>query len=515
MFTSAGIAWTDGNESFGQNPAPFEACPPPMSGGVGSPTDPLGGLGGNSDSMGSSSSEVEEQLALTQNPQSNSNNPNAEGSVLPNNGTNPTSPPLFVNNGDAPILVSELDILPPTNVLGTSSVAPITGQTFIPGDLTPTYLQDAPPEGSREAILNKFRGTGDIAGAMEALANENSLAYDQTTPQDINKTAKTAQSSNPLGPSVPELKEMMEARFVGTASNEELIHATRANCYETVHFAAWFAGSGTGAMPQITGGLTPLVDPRKMTEWDGGEIPRGQIIIGTTSETLGGQDQYGFYHVAVSLGNGLVANNRGSGIQIEKLEDVFGGIKNDLFYNEIYFGDYDGYKLPESGREFLIGARENNNDVIQSVTSLSPGELVDMFGGSPEGESTLSPEQAQALGVKAKEVSTGQNEIIDAALGISPYPRGDDFSDEMVDYNRFVVQVMEGVTGNKSFFYTDYNKWQAAQEQEAETESSPQIASTPKYEPPSQNAGYENMSQFFVEAFGAAETAGLSTPEQQ
>lgn len=466
----------------------------------------------------SSSSEIDNQLAITQDPKANPNNTNEQSAIAPIVGTTVTNVPVFVQNGTNLIPIADLNL--GSNFNGGSSIAPITGGTysptggiFNPTNKTPAYLRDAPPSGSRETILSTFQGTGDVAGAMEALADENALAYDQATPEDINRLAKEAFAVNPLGPSVDELKELMEARFAGSASDQELIHVTRANCYESVHLAAWFAGPGTGPMPQIRGGLAPLIDPQNMTEWEGGDIPRGQIIIGTTSETFGGQDQYGFYHVAVSLGNGLVANNRGSGIQIEKLEDVFGGIKNGLFYNEIYVGDYDGYKLPESGREFLLTERENNSDVIDAVASSDSDGLIAMFDPDPDDGHTPTPEQVQALADDAERESAGQIKIIDAVIGINPYPQSDELTDDMADYNRFVVQLMKGINGDKPFYHTDYRTWKAGEEKSQQPTPTP--ASAPTREPPSLNAGYENMSRFFVDAFGAAETAGLSTPSQQ
>ncbi|MEM7469505.1 MAG: hypothetical protein AAF387_21850 [Pseudomonadota bacterium] len=508
VFTPSGILWTDGNESLGQNPDPFVACPPPLSGGMGSPTDPLNGLGMEPTDNRNTPADVEEQLGLTQNPAPSPQSTTQTG-VAPI-GSN-TQPVIVLNNGGSQLPLTGLNLNQAFQPIGTASIAPITGQTFIPDDKTPGYINDAPPAGSREAILNKFKGTGDIAGAIEALAGENSIDYDQATPADLDRVAREAAASNPLGPSARELKQKLEPRFAGTATNEELIHITRANCYETVHLAAWFAGAGTGPMPQSRGGLTPLIDPKTMTEWDGESVPRGKIVIGTTTERYGGQDEYGFFHVGVSLGNGLIANNHGDGLKIERIEDVFGG-KNGIFlYSEIYIGDYVGYNLPDSGREFLTTTREDQAGFVDFSDGASDAEIQDLYQTE---EKSISVEQARTTFQSDLETTKGRMAIIDATLGIGPYPNRT-MTDDQADFNEFIVQVMEGMNKDKPFFYKDYDTWKAAQATPQTTKPQAAAPTTPSYEPPSPNAGYEDMSRFFVEAFGQAETAGLRTPKAQ
>ena len=507
FFTPSGIQWSDGNESMGQNPAPFVACPPPLSGGTGSPTDPFSGLGVEPDDDRSLPASIEEQLGLTQNPQPKGPQSPRTNGIAPVSSQTP--PSVVITNGNNQIPLTQLNLPASLSSPGLSSVAPITGSTYIPENKTPSYLNDAPPAGSRESILKQFRGSGDIAGAIEALALENALDYDQATPEDINRIAQQAAQSNPLGPSAKELKEKMAARFAGTATNDELIHVTRANCYETVHLAAWFAGSGDGAMPQTQGGLRPLINPETKTEWDGESVPRGKIIVGTTSERMGGQDEFGFYHVAVSLGNGYVANNHGSGIQIEKIEDVFGGAKGVFLYEEIYIGDYDGYKLPDSGREFFSTVRDDNNQFMDFANNAQDLEIQDY--ASTEDRVAPLDEAKQKLQSEVASAE-GQNKIIEAALGLGPYPN-QTMTDEMADYSKFVSQVMDGITQNKPFFYTNFEAWQATQTSTDKPKTPTQTAASPPYEPPTPNQGYEEMSKFFVQAFGMSEAAGLATPK--
>jgi hypothetical protein len=97
-----------------------------------------------------------------------------------------------------------------------------------------------------------------------------------------------------------------------------------------------------------------------LEEWDGeSDIPRGKVIIGCVprvgisfipflDNVFGAQTSDNTYHFGVSLGDGEVANNRGSGVQRERLEDVFGGWSlYSLPGGHVYYGDYACYAPKE------------------------------------------------------------------------------------------------------------------------------------------------------------------------
>ncbi|MCA8964493.1 MAG: DUF3305 domain-containing protein [Planctomycetes bacterium] len=166
----------------------------------------------------------------------------------------------------------------------------------------PGWIDAAPLPGSREAILQKFRESGDIAGAAMALA-DGSIKYDQTTSQEISQTA-TRVTDAQSGAAFEDVRSRLGRQFIGIAGQDEVLHATRGNCYEFVHLAAWFAGAGRGQL-NLSTGVEALIDSRTRQVWDGdSDIPAGQVVVGAVwnNDLQGGQDDYGFFHVGISLG---------------------------------------------------------------------------------------------------------------------------------------------------------------------------------------------------------------------
>ena len=137
---------------------------------------------------------------------------------------------------------------------GQSTIAPISGSTVVrPGPPPlpglPGYYYQAPPTASRQTILGRVQGGGDIALAAELLAKENVIVYDQSTPGDIKQIAidhrggvDNAQTS--------ELSNQLYSNFIQGANADNLIDVTRGSCFVFIHFSAYMAGPGTGKLPR-------------------------------------------------------------------------------------------------------------------------------------------------------------------------------------------------------------------------------------------------------------------------
>ncbi len=359
----------------------------------------------------------------------------------------------------------------------------------------PAYINDRPPPGSRERILSGVRETGDIARAAELLVQEGSIVYDQSSTEDFDKIATSAAGGD--REQFQAIKSQLDARFIGSATGDDLLDATRGACHDFVHFSAYLAGSGQGGqLPTYGTGTAALIDPDKMQEWDGeSEIPRGKIIVGTVSGCMGGQDQYGFFHVAVSLGNGLVANNRGSGVQIERAEDVFGSFyTNPAWGRGIFFGDYVGYGLPDSARKFLEGEHWNNNDLITLYRDGGIG-------------ADLSPEARSGAITDLQ----NRNSIIDYQLGQGPLPDSSLFTGDVADYQQFLGQAISGIAQHEPFFYVKFAQWQASQ-----TPSQPQATATfssaATAAVPSERPLGEETAHLIVQYFNITEVSQLGVP---
>ena len=235
--------------------------------------------------------------------------------------------------------------------------------------------RERPPAGSRESMREDFQGTQDIAGAAERLCDEGSIVYDQSTPADISGAVEDAAQAAGLDPrdqAVNRAKRDAQgdwgSSYVGLAVGDGLLQATRGNCYEFVHLAAWIARAEGGLM-HFGNSLRGGIDPETMEEWDGSsDIPRGKVIV--SCSWFGGQTSDNTYHFAVSLGDGEVANNRGQGVQRERLYDVFGGWSlYSLPGGGIYFGDYACYAEKEPFYEDEAGVVEPGDEPATPPTT--------------------------------------------------------------------------------------------------------------------------------------------------
>ena len=206
--------------------------------------------------------------------------------------------------------------------------------------------RERPPTGSRERMREVFQDTQNIGGAADALCVEGAIVYDQSIPAKIGNAiddAAEAAGHDPEDQAVNRAKR--DARrewgssYIGQARPGDLLHPTRGNCYEFVHLAAWLAADQDGLLHNGNT-LRTIIEPETMEEWDGSsDIPRGKVIV--SCSWFGGQTSDNTYHAAVSLGDGDVANNRGDGVQRERMYDVFGGFSlYSLPGGRIYFGDY-------------------------------------------------------------------------------------------------------------------------------------------------------------------------------
>ena len=405
---------------------------------------------------------------------------------------NPFNGPVYSSND---LITNGLGNDLTTAFQGQSSIAPITeGTVVLPGlPALPGYYYQAPPTSSRQIILGRVRGGGDIARAAELLVQENVMVYDQSAPRDVKQIAM-----DHLGgvdnAETSELSGQLYSNFVQGANADDLINVTRANCFDFIHFSAYLAGPGTGSLQAGGSQLQDLVDPAKMQEWDGStEIPRGKIIIGTAREFFGGQGNYGLYHVAVSLGNGMVANNRGAGVSIEPIGDVFGGFyTNPVTGRGIFFGDYVGYGVPDSAKDFLTTERDNNE-----------AEIVLYGNGTLGGD--LTPRQRRTV---VNDLGN-RNAVIDFQLGQAPLPGDDEFTAGVRPYVLFLGQAVSGITNHDPYVITNFGTFTAVQQAPKPPATPPPSSQAKPKAPPE---GLE-LARLFVDYFNISEAGQLPTPQ--
>lgn len=500
-FTDDGILWSDGNTSLGfdvplfvdaapTSPLDEPAVPDPIGGGgtpvvdagPSAPLDtptvqqpgggdiaPITSAGGSVDDMVET---VADQLALTADPD--------DGGA----GRGRPRQPAGFTWDDTMVVV---DLWQQNNLGLAREFARADADTrldirqalYLPG-----WIDAAPLPGSREAILQKFRESGDIAGAAMALA-DGSIKYDQTTSQEISQTA-TRVTDAQSGAAFEDVRSRLGRQFIGIAGQDEVLHATRGNCYEFVHLAAWFAGAGRGQL-NLSTGVEALIDSRTRQVWDGdSDIPAGQVVVGAVwnNDLQGGQDDYGFFHVGISLGGGWVVSNRGSGAQIERLEAVFGS----NWYQNVYYGDYGGYELPASTREFLDDERGNFPDQFAAI----------------DGDDSLN--DAQKAHEKAILAERGQ--LIGYVLGEGPLP--DRISPEGRAYQAYLAQLADGVGGDKAFFYTSFKDFSAAQAR-APTPTAPAAPASAGQAPAEPPFGRET-ARLVADWFNLSEAGSLGVP---
>ena len=180
---------------------------------------------------------------------------------------------------------------------------------------TPLPPVPSPPTDPIEIIANKFKGTYDLAGAAMALYESPYVHYFWSNGGSGLTDAKT---------------------------KEELYAVREMCCYEFVHFAAYLAGqqrvSGGGAlMVGASGGsVYPKYGKSQIVVWDRETVvPRGKLFVGVA---LAFNNDSGFYHVAISLGNNMVIGLDGTGkVNIRQADNVF----NAWGYDYVLITDYN------------------------------------------------------------------------------------------------------------------------------------------------------------------------------
>lgn len=434
----------------------------------------------------------------------------------PNPGAGPGTPP-----GSPPPLQSPDELL--DTMVGGDSSNPREGIARVPklipnAPTLPSYfLGEAPPAGSREAIRDEFQGTGDIAGVAEALTREGAIQYDQSSSEQLFNEGEEYSRWTQFTADEYKLRSMRA--FIGMAGPEDLLHSTRGNCYEFVHFAAHLAGLAEGPMQTSNGGVRSLIRLKTLRRWDGeSEIPRGMIVVGNVSEYMGGQDDYGFFHVGISLGGGLVANNRGSGVQIEETGEVFNSFYTNPAWGEgIWYGEYAGYRTPENVADFLQLEAENLREQIR-VSRENPEEAYEgMEISDEELEAGIENLEGRLAIIEGLQGNRRDGSDIDARRT----PDGE-------SYTEFVEQVLDAYTNRDRFFHRSYKTYPerttsfelglplegASSEGSAGDGAEASEGSPPRDPSEMSNEEFERAaSQYFLDAYMEADLPRTEVPE--
>ena len=381
---------------------------------------------------------------------------------------------------------------------GQGASAPNTGSTVgrpAPPGL-PGYFYQPPPTASRQAILSRVRSSGDIALAAELLAKENVIVYDQSGPEDLNKFAVDFRGGVD-NPETRALSNQLYSNFIQGANADNLINVTRGNCYDFLHFSGYMAGPGRGRLQAGGSQLQDLIDPTLMQKWDGtAQISRGKIIVGTVKKEYDGQGEFGLFHVAVSLGNDMVAHNLGSGVAIDPIGDVF----NEFYTGSktgrgVYFGDYVGYKNPDSARDFLTRERDNNKDILV------------LYENGTLGGNLTPPHRTTVINDLQN-----RNAVIDYQLCDAPRPGNDVFTPGVRPYVLFLGQANKGIVNNDPYViarFETYTQMQQATKSSGTTATSPPFS---QKKPKTPTRGLE-LAKPFVDYFNVSEAGQLPAPQ--
>lgn len=160
-------------------------------------------------------------------------------------------------------------------------------------------------------VATSFKGTYDLAGAAVALMN-----------------AKLGIEWSNEG-----------SDFTSAHSFAEMLKVRRMCCFEFVHFAAYLAGKqrvAASGNPMVSGAAATVFNTLKYTVWDRKTIiPKGKVVEGVARAF---NNQSGFYHVGISLGDGrIISLSGGTGIHIENVSSLF----SSFLYSEVRVADYN------------------------------------------------------------------------------------------------------------------------------------------------------------------------------
>jgi hypothetical protein len=182
--------------------------------------------------------------------------------------------------------------------------------------------------GRLEDIIRQFRGTGDIAGAAEALYEFNEWHTKQFDEPWFEWTNDTTDDTLSMAVAV-----------------DDFFMARKMSCFEFVHFCAYLA-SDQPARPKVdeagnqvgqiwAWGLHERVFRADLAVPGGTEVPRGQAVTGV-AKWLTGVNKAGYTHIVVSLGDGQVIGLGTDGLEKETVDECF----NPWFYEGVEHGPY-------------------------------------------------------------------------------------------------------------------------------------------------------------------------------
>lgn len=179
-----------------------------------------------------------------------------------------------------------------------------------------------------QAIVDRFRGTGDIAGAAEAL-----FEFDQWHRETFGGAWFTW--TNASGPGT----------LVAAVTSDEFLMCNQMSCFEFVHLCAYIASDQLGR-PRFDGegneldglqphwGIVPWVqDPATL----GGDVERGSILTG---RSYWGSNQAGYYHVAIAIGDDEVISLRNGGLSKQVTWGWWGACFSPAVYYYLDVGKY-------------------------------------------------------------------------------------------------------------------------------------------------------------------------------
>ena len=269
----------------------------------------------------------------------------------------------------------------------------------LPGANSPTN----DPEGASAVakVAKDFKGTRDLAGAAEALVEAAGPKFKYDYGFDV---------QSPL-----------YRGLTGVTSLNDLFAQRLLICYEFVHYVAYLAGTqrvtASGA-PRIVGSDDTVWDPTKFVPYNGGDIPRGKVII---FKGIAFNNGAGFYHVGVSLGHGLVAHNSSAGnVQISRFADV-----DSVGYKRVYIGDYPWAKNgdpPQTNPPPTTPAAEATttaeNKAVNGAPPATPqSDPPSATGATPAGAPPAPNNPTAPDDPAGTRPSTGLRDALDAAPG--------------------------------------------------------------------------------------------------
>jgi len=192
-----------------------------------------------------------------------------------------------------------------------------TGGIVAPPNNTALNGQPTRPDqlATVQAIAAQFKGTRDLAGAAQAVFDNIGTSFVWSNAGDYMNGART---------------------------QDALFSARQMACFEFVHWIAHLCGpqrtmESSGA--PFAGSSAAGVKSLQNTVWDRSSvIPAGKIVVGVARAF---NNNAGYYHVGISLGNGKVISLSGdTNLHIENTADLF----PRWAYSEVQLHDYNFFQ---------------------------------------------------------------------------------------------------------------------------------------------------------------------------